>query len=441
MVIAQHSVASEGFLHASEKDIPLESDNTNLPWVILRAVHRASRLDGIPARARAVLAALARTVDAKKPYGEIFARRELLSERAMQSERTFYRSLTDLEAAGLIERPAQRRYVSHGLFGRAYLHLSARAAILLGLIELSESSAQADKPQTSENAAASPAPDDVPPQAALCFQVRDANVADGAITKDLSPTSLQKRQPGQLPHDLERLRPLGFHDYLIFRLMREAREQGKRLSEVVEATWPNLAKAARPINYLRKLIASPVDFGYALRTKAAEKVRAEVVAAEARSAEAFVRAAMGKIFVDAAGLRQCVVDDGGRTLAITNLAEGVVRRSVANWQVAFMQSVKQGTLRVVGAHELVQLRGAAIAQRERVAKCDTEWVVPPAPNQFASGELFQSTSDSSPPAATTAHQVHPLLQKNDAARSLTSAAADALAALRAMRKLPARYPV
>ncbi|ANJ86811.1 hypothetical protein MB84_31575 (plasmid) [Pandoraea oxalativorans] len=223
--------------------------------------------------------------------------------------------------------------------------------------------------------------------------------------------------------------------------MREAREQGKRLSEVVEATWPNLAKAARPINYLRKLLASPVDFGYALRTKAAEKVRAEVVAAEERSAEAFVRAAMGKVFVDAAGLRQCVVDDGGRTLAITDLAEGVVRRSVANWQVAFMQSVKQGTLRVVGAHELAQLRGAAIAQRERAAKCQTESVVPHAPNRFASRELFQSASDPSPPPVTRAQQVHPLLQKNDAARSLTSAAADALAALRAMRKLPARCPV
>jgi hypothetical protein len=438
MVIAQHSVAGEGSLHASEKDIPLESDNTNLPWVILRAVHRASRLDGIPARARAVLAALARTVDAKKPYGEIFARRELLSERAMQSERTFYRSLTDLEAAGLIERPAQRRYVSHGLFGRAYLHLSARAAILLGLIEVV---VEEDNLDDAGNTSEVSAHVDARPQAAPRFHVRSANVADGAITKDLSPTSLQKRQPGQLPHDLERLRPLGFHDYLIFRLMREAREQGKRLSEVVEVTWPNLAKAARPINYLRKLLASPVDFGYALRAKAAEKVRAEVVAAEERSAEAFVRAAMGKVFVDAAGLRQCVVDDGGRTLAITDLAEGVVRRSVANWQVAFMQSVKQGTLRVVGAHELAQLRGAAIAQRERAAKCQTESVMPQAPNQFASRELFQSASDPSPPPVARVHQVHPLLQKNDAARSLTSAAADALAALRMMRKLPARCPV
>ncbi|WP_157123147.1 hypothetical protein [Pandoraea oxalativorans] len=436
-------------MHAFEKDIPLESDNTNLPWVILRAVHRASRLDGIPARARAVLAALARTVDAKKPYGEIYARRELLSQRAMQSERTFYRSLTDLEAAGLIERPTQRRYISHGLFGRAYLHLSARAAILLGLIEFGEASVPADEPQTSENAAASPAPADVRPQAAPRFQVRNANVADGAISKDLSPTSLQKRQPGQLPRDLERLRPLGFHDYLIFRLMREAREQGKRLSEVVEATWPHLAKAARPINYLRKLLASPVDFGFALRAKAAEKARAEVVAAEKRSAEAFVRGAMGKIFVDAAGLRQYAVDDGGRTLAITDLAEGVVRRSVASWQVAFMQSVTQRTLRPVTARELAQLRDAATALRDREIAAKTGGVSL-VPNQCASREPSRAwplalpappALPTSPGAVTRVHEVRPGLGKHDQVRLLTSTAAEALAALRAMRKLPARSPV
>jgi hypothetical protein len=58
--------------------------------------------DSLPAHG-ALLAALARTVDAQRPYAAIFARRELPTGRAMQSMRTFYRD--DLEAAGLIARP------------------------------------------------------------------------------------------------------------------------------------------------------------------------------------------------------------------------------------------------------------------------------------------------------------------------------------------------
>ncbi|ANI21836.1 hypothetical protein AB870_25155 (plasmid) [Pandoraea faecigallinarum] len=431
MCIAQHFVASEESLHASEKGIHFESDNTNLPWVILRAVHRASRLDGIPARARAVLAALARTVDAKKPYGEIFARRELLSERAMQSERTFYRSLADLEAAGLIERPPQRRYVSHGLFGRAYLHLSARAAILLGLIEVTVEDDDLDGTEAVEETQAHSLGE---PQAVQRFDARGANVADGAITKDLSPISLQKRQPGRLPSDLERLRTLGFHEFLIFKMMREAREHGKRLSDVVEATWTHLAKASRPINYLRKLLASPVDFGYQLRAKAAEQARMDFLAAQQRCAETFVHTNVGKIFVDAQGLHQCVLDDGGRSLAITHLAEGVVRRSAGNWQVTFMTSVKSGQLRAVTPHELAQIREAAIARRGLAPERAPVSMVP---NAYRVCEEALPSRLASPPSrvpTAEAHAVSPVIKQKDAPRTLTTTAAEALAALRAMCK-------
>lgn len=435
MCIAQHFVAGEESLHACEKEILLESDNTNLPWVILRAVHRASRLEGVPARARAVLAALARTVDAKKPYGEIFARRELLSERAMQSERTFYRSLSDLEAAGLIERPAQRRYVSHGLFGRAYLHLTARAAILLGLIEVI---VEEDHGDDTDNAPDSQG-HQVQSQAAEGFEAPVATMADGAIYKDLSPTSLQKRQPGQLPSDLERLRTLGFHEYLIFRLMREAREHGKRLSDVVEVTWSNLAKAGRPINYLRTLLRSPVDFGYTLRAKAADKARTDTQLAQKRKAEKIVRASMGKTFVDSAGTRQCTIDDGGRTLAIVNLAEGVVRRNVGDWQVGFMLMIEEGSWREVSADELNQLRAAAILQREQALELQRQLEREQgAPNHYVIREetgSFYTKSDLTQVPLTEAHKVHPLLKKNDQPRTLTMTGAQALAGLRALLKI------
>jgi hypothetical protein len=68
------------------------------------------------------------TVDANRPYAAIYARRELLTGRALQSMRTFYRSLDDLEAAGLINRPPQKRHGDAGLFGRAYLHLTTNCS-------------------------------------------------------------------------------------------------------------------------------------------------------------------------------------------------------------------------------------------------------------------------------------------------------------------------
>ena len=198
MSIAQRLVAGEGDLHPAHNEpneLAVDSaaltafrcDSTNLPWVIFRAAFRASHIEQISPRARAVLSALARTVDAASPFAAIFARRELLTGRALQSMRTFYRSLDDLESAGLIERRPQSRYVEAGLFGRAYLHLTAHAAALLGLVEQAPARV-ARQPFSAPAASTFPSPGHP-----------SANLADGGIYKDLSPSSFQKRQPGQVP--------------------------------------------------------------------------------------------------------------------------------------------------------------------------------------------------------------------------------------------------
>ena len=85
MFIAQLSVAGEGELHPKKTLAITDADRSaldeflavqsNLPWTVFRAAHRAATLPTLPARARAVLAALARTVDANRPYAAIFARR------------------------------------------------------------------------------------------------------------------------------------------------------------------------------------------------------------------------------------------------------------------------------------------------------------------------------------------------------------------------------
>lgn len=390
MSIAQHFVAGEVGLRphfpetknveispapqATEDSdvIALTSDSVNLPWVILRAVHRASRLDGIPARARSVLAALARTVDASNPYDHIYARRELLTERSMQSERTFYRSLDDLETAGLIDRPPQRRYVQAGLFGRAYLHLTERAAIILGLVAepITTDQPVEAKADSVESASTNAGGLQADTAAAEAFSYRSANVADGGIYKNLSPTSLQKRQPGQVPVDLQRLRPLGFRDFLIFKLMREAREQGKRLSDVVEATWEHLKKAKRPICYLRALLTSTADFSFQIRTRHAEQNAARAAVEDQQAAESLVREVAGQSFVDASGERKLVVDADGLSLSVYNAEEGVARREAGQWQLRFAKALRNGQIRPAQTDDL-----EAFAQARRRA---TSSIVPAA---------------------------------------------------------------
>jgi hypothetical protein len=358
MLIAQLSVAGEGDVYPLPPfDDSVDIDQTaldeflagqsNLPWVVFRAAHRAANFPALPARARAVLAALARTVDANRPYAAIFARRELLTGRAMQSMRTFYRSLDDLEAAGLIERVPQKRFGTAGLFGRAYLHLTERSAIVLGYMSL-PSAAQSAGSQTSANKpSAVQAADPTSWNAGIIsapapsFNAPCVTVADGAIYKDLFPKN-QKRQPGELPADLQRLLSLGFRQFLIFKLMREAKAQAKLLSDVVEATWEHLRNAKRPISYLRALLRSPVDFGHQIRTKrvAAERL-AEETAAAAR-VDAAVSQSAGHTFIDKADTRLITVSSTADSIMVHDYREARPRVATGQWAIAFVAALKAG---------------------------------------------------------------------------------------------------
>lgn len=355
MSIAQHSVAGEGEAHpqvsSSHQNVSSSSDTdsaalsafqcdvTNLPWVIFRAAFRAAHIEGIPQRARALLSALARTVDASRPYAAIFAGRALLTDRALQSRRTLYRALTDLEGAGLIRRPGQLRIVTEGYegrFGRAYLHLTETAALLLGLVEPAEARSSTIEPTearstTNENAQ-EPAPKKI--------EQPNATVAHGAYIRDLSPNAFQKRQSGQPPEDLQRLRTLGFSDFLIFKLMKQAREFDKRLSDVVEITWENLKKADRPICYLGALLRNPIDFGHQIKQKNTAQTEVTQQHAKVRHAEAIAQDLAGQTFTDAKG-RVYTIDGRGEEMSVYDPAEGVTRW-MPNWKVGFVQALKEG---------------------------------------------------------------------------------------------------
>ncbi|MDR5808598.1 replication protein O [Caballeronia sp. LZ019] len=357
MHIAQLSVAGEAVLRPQiSPDRPEQGDQkaldeyacdrSNLPWIIFRAAHRANHLSALPARARAVLAALARTVDAGRPFAAIFARRELLTGRALQSMRTFYRSLDDLESSGFITRPPQSRYGGGGLFGRAYLHLTHKAAALLGLVEI-QSEPEETYPPTQEDA--------VQPAPAVILSTPSVSVADGAIYKDLIP-STQKRQPRRLPPDLERLGKLGFRDFLVFKLMREARSHGKRLSDVVEATWDHLRQAKRPISYLRTLLRAPVDFAHRVRSKRQEAVERATVCAVQAQTEREIHALAGRAFVSHDHLRQYVVADDARSVTVKHRDEARPRVHAGAWATDFLAALRTGRIVVREAGETSHFR-------------------------------------------------------------------------------------
>jgi hypothetical protein len=355
MSIAQPFVAGEGETHPEDSAAlsAFRCDSTNLPWIIFRAAFRAAHIEQIPPRARAVLAALARTVDAAKPFAAIFARRELLTGRALQSMRTFYRSLDDLEVAGLIDRRPQSRYVEAGLFGRAYLHLTQHAVALLGLTEST---------RARENEPAAAPASTVRLATTSSLSEPSAKVADGGIYRDLSPSVFQKRQPGQLPADLQRLRTLGFFDFFIFKLMREAREHGKRLSDVVEATWDHLKLAKAPVNYLRALLRNPVDFAFIVRRRDADHQAGQERTQRQSEAKSIALLHAGRTFVDADNQRQFVIGMDGESLTIFGLTDGVGRQA-AGWMSSFAMALKSGKLRPATALDLERF-----ADAQRLAK-------------------------------------------------------------------------
>lgn len=367
MSIAQHSVAGEDVAHLQAGDadalIQFSSDTTNLPWKIFRAVHRANQIPQLPARARAVLAALARTVDSDKPFAAIFAGRELLTGRALQSTRTFYRSLSDLEAAGLIERQPQGRYAAVGKFGRAYLHLTEAAAQILGLTP--EQAPVADEGARDADDAQADALDDA-------FSTKPyAKVAHGRIQGDLSPSSSQKRQPGKLPRDLERLLDLGLHRFLIFKLMGEASKAGKRLSDIVEHTWQHLKDAGNPLAYLRKLIAVPTDYSHAVRAKRAEQAAAEQAALAAEEAAELARRCAGQTFYAPDASRRYDVASDASRITMTAAADGIARDMGLGWHQAFADALRARKA-VKATPDLVAQFDAASQQRRAraAAACD-----------------------------------------------------------------------
>jgi hypothetical protein len=415
MQIAQTPVAGEGDAHlhaettqkndssepastAQSTDAPeWACDTRNLPYQTLRAHQRALSLTTLPARARCALAAIVQTVDCRRPLSSVFARRPFLSERAGLSERTWYRAEQDLVDAGLITVAEQGRKFRDGrggLFGAAYIHLTAAAAQLLGLIsskpavtdtqpkagkshdiDPDDGTKQREHGQTDSIAAASggkpgegtqehpqqaaahatqPAEQPPSPAADSLFS-RTATVADRFTYKVyLSPEPFQKRQQARLPADVQPLVSLGFHENYVFKLMRQARvEHGKRLGDVVEACWESLRQARKPVPYLLKLLTSSTDFAWLARQRreaAADAQKAARAELEERTSRQHLA---GQSFVGQSGQARYEVSHDGATLTVYRADESVPRTAVSGWVTGLVDAIRRGIVMPAAAGEHV----------------------------------------------------------------------------------------
>jgi hypothetical protein len=363
MSIAQLRVAGEGEIHPSE----IESVDSvsaaeqifcctrNLPHLTLRAHQRALSMITLPLRARCALAAVALTVDCRHPLKEVFAHRDYLAERAGLSERTWYRAEADLVLAGLITVAEQGRKARHGRFGAAYIYLTEVAAKMLGLVgaPVLKSKRKAAGCEGNEHQAgphdghepSSPACDaqDQAP-AEPRFAPPSANVADPYTSDFYQSPSSQKRQPGTLPLDLERLLTLGFHKNLVFKLMKEARLAGKFLSDVVECCWEPLKSARTPIAYLRALLARSVDFSHQTRQRQIENQNRHAKNRELDELASIVRSNAGKSFVDHAEGIVVVFSTAGDAAEVIYANESRPRYAAGSALLDLARGIRNGQL-------------------------------------------------------------------------------------------------
>lgn len=312
------------------------ADSRNLPYQTLRAQQCAQTIQTISRRARSALAAIALTVDVRRPLASVFAHRDYLADRAGLSERTWYRAEQDLVDAGLIRVAEQVRKARGGRFGGAYIYLTREAARILRLVDSPVAQRATDISQEAVGA----------PSESQSFPSPSANVADPFTNKVyLSPLS-QKRQQGELPEDVQPLLSLGFHKYFIFKLMGQASHQfGKKLGHVVTACWDQLRAARRPIAYLRKLLTSSTDFGWLARQRIAlQAQKAQAQEATLRDA-AVLDAVKGKQFVDKAGSRLFEISKDGAVLTVRDSANGTTRTASGRWISDFRSALERGQVR------------------------------------------------------------------------------------------------
>ena len=170
-------------------------------------------------------------------------------------ERTVYRALDELAAAGWVEVLDQDRRNRSGRFHSARVVLTDLALRALGL--LSSGAPSANLADGSKEVV-------IPSSKDQQDQPLQGQPAGGGTPVDKSKADKPKAAPGALPPDVAWLGKLGLSRSQVFGLMKVYTTAGKRLGVAVEAFRRHLdGKAARDVfAYLKAMASKDLDFGH-----------------------------------------------------------------------------------------------------------------------------------------------------------------------------------
>lgn len=219
-----------------------------LPNKILRAIDQAAELQGLTTGVRTTLQTICRYVSQHNPLGPVFTRKAKIADRAGLSERTIHRHIVKLESLGLLRAEDQRHGQKNGKFLVTHIFLTEKLAKMVGLIGAEE----VTLPST-------------PSDKMTVGHIKEG-LPDPSSTKKQGrpiPSNGQRTEP-TIPTDLRPLAELGMWPQTICKLMKEAKDSGKLLSDILIVVRKRLVelklKGGQIRTYLRKAIASTTDF-------------------------------------------------------------------------------------------------------------------------------------------------------------------------------------
>lgn len=250
----------------------IEYAGSDLPPKIQRAITRlmdpALQVE-LSAPERVAMAALLRRVEAKDGRADFWVRRCNLAELFGKVERTVTNWLNALEDQGLISKEQGR--TRWGNFSCVTVHLTDLAVKLLGLDQQLSTPEQRNRKKIAGGHKGCFTEGEQPYQGHLPAAGPFVRTVDNSVPADCAP-----------------LLDLGVTAAGIFKLMKIAKAESKRLGTVIEARLEAIKQSHTPFAYVTKLLRDHIDYE-AQRNAKREAERVQEEAVEAKRAANTVR--------------------------------------------------------------------------------------------------------------------------------------------------------